>query len=181
MPILWFRYLDTGDRSLIWFIVPLFSHLENTSFFVTDEKSLMYCMHVSLNWLFYIYMLMYIDRDRNICLISVSHKEWNIWLLELVWWPDLVIAIILVVLEKSRFVILYIYYDTIPFLVSRYPLGRVIGGTVYPGLTLTAGTLWWYVFRINVMFEKFFMPVFLKKFKNYNSQCPQSTYYFEPI
>jgi hypothetical protein len=27
----------------------------------------------------------------------------------------------------------------------RYPLGRVIGGTVYPGLTLTAGTIWWYV------------------------------------
>jgi hypothetical protein len=27
----------------------------------------------------------------------------------------------------------------------RYPLGRVIGGTVYPGLTLTAGTMWWYV------------------------------------
>ena len=25
----------------------------------------------------------------------------------------------------------------------RYPLGRVIGGTVYPGLTLTAGTIWW--------------------------------------
>lgn len=25
----------------------------------------------------------------------------------------------------------------------RYPLGRVIGGTVYPGLTLTAGTMWW--------------------------------------
>ncbi|XVF28220.1 hypothetical protein REPUB_Repub15cG0010700 [Reevesia pubescens] len=24
----------------------------------------------------------------------------------------------------------------------RYPLGRVIGGTVYPGLTLTAGTIW---------------------------------------
>ncbi|CDY58976.1 BnaC09g38000D [Brassica napus] len=24
-----------------------------------------------------------------------------------------------------------------------YPLGRVIGGTVYPGLTLTAGTIWW--------------------------------------
>jgi dolichyl-diphosphooligosaccharide--protein glycosyltransferase len=28
-----------------------------------------------------------------------------------------------------------------------YPLGRVIGGTVYPGLTLTAGTLWWLVFK----------------------------------
>lgn len=27
----------------------------------------------------------------------------------------------------------------------RYPLGRVIGGTVYPGLTLTAGTIWWWV------------------------------------
>ncbi|RRT68849.1 hypothetical protein B296_00033685, partial [Ensete ventricosum] len=26
-----------------------------------------------------------------------------------------------------------------------YPLGRVIGGTVYPGLTLTAGSIWWYV------------------------------------
>ncbi|MQM13138.1 hypothetical protein Taro_046059 [Colocasia esculenta] len=26
-----------------------------------------------------------------------------------------------------------------------YPLGRVIGGTVYPGLTLTAGSLWWFV------------------------------------
>ena len=30
----------------------------------------------------------------------------------------------------------------------RYPLGRVIGGTVYPGLTLTAGTLWWCGFEI---------------------------------
>jgi hypothetical protein len=30
-------------------------------------------------------------------------------------------------------------------LAFRYPLGRVIGGTVYPGLTLTAGTIWWYV------------------------------------
>ncbi|XP_071683070.1 dolichyl-diphosphooligosaccharide--protein glycosyltransferase subunit STT3A-like isoform X2 [Lolium perenne] len=25
-----------------------------------------------------------------------------------------------------------------------YPLGRVIGGTVYPGLALTAGSIWWY-------------------------------------
>ncbi|KAI7983292.1 hypothetical protein LOK49_LG15G00478 [Camellia lanceoleosa] len=25
---------------------------------------------------------------------------------------------------------------------SKYPLGHVIGGTVYPGLTLTAGTMW---------------------------------------
>lgn len=30
----------------------------------------------------------------------------------------------------------------------RYPLGRVIGGTVYPGLTLTAGSIWWWVFEI---------------------------------
>lgn len=29
--------------------------------------------------------------------------------------------------------------------IGRYPLGRVIGGTVYPGLTLTAGSIWWYV------------------------------------
>ncbi|KAJ9167869.1 hypothetical protein P3X46_019459 [Hevea brasiliensis] len=31
-----------------------------------------------------------------------------------------------------------------------YPLGRVIGGTVYPGLTLTAGTLWWILNSLNV-------------------------------
>lgn len=31
-----------------------------------------------------------------------------------------------------------------------YPLGRVIGGTVYPGLTLTAGTLWRILNAINI-------------------------------
>ncbi|KAL1804855.1 hypothetical protein ACET3Z_027923 [Daucus carota] len=31
-----------------------------------------------------------------------------------------------------------------------YPLGRVIGGTVYPGLTLTAGTLWWTLNALNI-------------------------------
>ncbi|KAM0856205.1 hypothetical protein ACQ4PT_049269 [Festuca glaucescens] len=31
-----------------------------------------------------------------------------------------------------------------------YPLGRVIGGTVYPGLTLTAGTIWWLLNSINI-------------------------------
>ncbi|XP_056162080.1 dolichyl-diphosphooligosaccharide--protein glycosyltransferase subunit STT3A-like [Syzygium oleosum] len=31
-----------------------------------------------------------------------------------------------------------------------YPLGRVIGGTVYPGLTLTAGTLWWFLNSLNI-------------------------------
>ncbi|PHT52094.1 Dolichyl-diphosphooligosaccharide--protein glycosyltransferase subunit STT3A [Capsicum baccatum] len=31
-----------------------------------------------------------------------------------------------------------------------YPLGRVIGGTVYPGLTLTAGTLWWILNSLNI-------------------------------
>ncbi|KAG8636217.1 dolichyl-diphosphooligosaccharide--protein glycosyltransferase subunit STT3A [Manihot esculenta] len=31
-----------------------------------------------------------------------------------------------------------------------YPLGRVIGGTVYPGLTLTAGTLWWALNSLNI-------------------------------
>ncbi|CAL4894475.1 unnamed protein product [Urochloa decumbens] len=31
-----------------------------------------------------------------------------------------------------------------------YPLGRVIGGTVYPGLTLTAGTIWWLVNSLNI-------------------------------
>ncbi|KAL9362545.1 hypothetical protein Peur_045330 [Populus x canadensis] len=31
-----------------------------------------------------------------------------------------------------------------------YPLGRVIGGTVYPGLTLTAGTLWWLLHSLNI-------------------------------
>ncbi|KAG0566988.1 hypothetical protein KC19_7G102200 [Ceratodon purpureus] len=31
-----------------------------------------------------------------------------------------------------------------------YPLGRVIGGTVYPGLTLTAGTMWWVAQKINI-------------------------------
>ncbi|CAL9027804.1 unnamed protein product [Prunus brigantina] len=31
-----------------------------------------------------------------------------------------------------------------------YPLGRVIGGTVFPGLTLTAGTLWWLLNSLNI-------------------------------
>ncbi|CAI9782546.1 unnamed protein product [Fraxinus pennsylvanica] len=31
-----------------------------------------------------------------------------------------------------------------------YPLGRVIGGTVYPGLTLTAGTLWRILNTLNI-------------------------------
>ncbi|CAI0543467.1 unnamed protein product [Linum tenue] len=31
-----------------------------------------------------------------------------------------------------------------------YPLGRVIGGTVYPGLTLTAGTIWKVVNSLNI-------------------------------
>ncbi|XP_078438680.1 staurosporin and temperature sensitive 3-like A [Wolffia australiana] len=31
-----------------------------------------------------------------------------------------------------------------------YPLGRVIGGTVYPGLTLTAGSMWWIVNSLNI-------------------------------
>ncbi|XP_057968035.1 dolichyl-diphosphooligosaccharide--protein glycosyltransferase subunit STT3A [Malania oleifera] len=31
-----------------------------------------------------------------------------------------------------------------------YPLGRVIGGTVYPGLTLTAGSLWWVLNSLNI-------------------------------
>ncbi|GLJ12540.1 hypothetical protein SUGI_0193170 [Cryptomeria japonica] len=31
-----------------------------------------------------------------------------------------------------------------------YPLGRVIGGTVYPGLTLTAGTMWWIFNSLNI-------------------------------
>ncbi|KAK7245440.1 hypothetical protein RIF29_40286 [Crotalaria pallida] len=31
-----------------------------------------------------------------------------------------------------------------------YPLGRVIGGTVYPGLTLIAGTLWWILNSLNI-------------------------------
>ncbi|CAO2178296.1 unnamed protein product [Urochloa humidicola] len=31
-----------------------------------------------------------------------------------------------------------------------YPLGRVIGGTVYPGLTLTAGTIWWLLNSLNI-------------------------------
>ncbi|KAI3790153.1 hypothetical protein L2E82_02974 [Cichorium intybus] len=31
-----------------------------------------------------------------------------------------------------------------------YPLGRVIGGTVYPGLTLTAGTIWKVLHSLNI-------------------------------
>ncbi|KAG1346610.1 Dolichyl-diphosphooligosaccharide--protein glycosyltransferase subunit STT3A [Cocos nucifera] len=31
-----------------------------------------------------------------------------------------------------------------------YPLGRVIGGTVYPGLTLTAGSMWWLLNSLNI-------------------------------
>nr|XP_010915814.1 dolichyl-diphosphooligosaccharide--protein glycosyltransferase subunit STT3A [Elaeis guineensis] len=31
-----------------------------------------------------------------------------------------------------------------------YPLGRAIGGTVYPGLTLTAGSMWWLLNSLNI-------------------------------
>ncbi|KAJ8492483.1 hypothetical protein OPV22_014204 [Ensete ventricosum] len=31
-----------------------------------------------------------------------------------------------------------------------YPFGRVIGGTVYPGLTLTAGSIWWLLNNLNI-------------------------------
>ncbi|CDY42286.1 BnaC02g08920D [Brassica napus] len=31
-----------------------------------------------------------------------------------------------------------------------YPPGRVIGGTVYPGLTLTVGTIWWVLNSLNI-------------------------------
>lgn len=31
-----------------------------------------------------------------------------------------------------------------------YPLGRVIGGTVFPGLTLTAGFMWWLLNSLNI-------------------------------
>ncbi|KAK3165417.1 hypothetical protein QOZ80_1AG0032900 [Eleusine coracana subsp. coracana] len=31
-----------------------------------------------------------------------------------------------------------------------YPLGRVIGGTVYPGLPLTADTIWWFINSLNI-------------------------------
>ncbi|KAE8676069.1 Dolichyl-diphosphooligosaccharide--protein glycosyltransferase subunit STT3A [Hibiscus syriacus] len=33
---------------------------------------------------------------------------------------------------------------------GTYPLGRVIGGTVYPGLTLTAGTICWLLNSLNI-------------------------------
>lgn len=43
-------------------------------------------------------------------------------------------------------------YDFWNFFDDRtwYPLGRVVGGTLYPGLTLTAGTMWWVVNSLNI-------------------------------
>ncbi|KAG1367809.1 Dolichyl-diphosphooligosaccharide--protein glycosyltransferase subunit STT3A [Cocos nucifera] len=41
-----------------------------------------------------------------------------------------------------------------------YPLGRVIGGTVYPGLTLTAGSMWWYVLDMVETVCVFTAPIF---------------------
>lgn len=84
-------------------------------------------------------------------LVSVSYKEWNLWLLELVWWSNLVLD------PQTYLLMLHQQYQIRPkfgvmlFLhVSRYPLGRVIGGTVYPGLTLTAGSMWWYVLDMDI-------------------------------
>ncbi|KAL5976806.1 Dolichyl-diphosphooligosaccharide--protein glycosyltransferase subunit stt3a [Asimina triloba] len=37
-----------------------------------------------------------------------------------------------------------------PQVNGMYPLGRVIGGTVYPGLTLTAGSIWWFLNSLNI-------------------------------
>ncbi|CAL9117086.1 unnamed protein product [Musa acuminata var. zebrina] len=47
-----------------------------------------------------------------------------------------------------------------------YPLGRVIGGTVYPGLTLTAGSIWWLLNNLNIPLSVetvcvFTAPIFL--------------------
>jgi hypothetical protein len=74
------------------------------------------------------------------CLVSVFVKEWNLRVLELVWWPDMVW------LDGTHesFRMWYVCPLFLTVLCVRYPLGRVIGGTVYPGLTLTAGTIWWY-------------------------------------
>ncbi|KAG9148864.1 hypothetical protein Leryth_020827 [Lithospermum erythrorhizon] len=43
-------------------------------------------------------------------------------------------------------------YDFWNFFDDRtwYPLGRVVGGTLYPGLTLTAGTMWWVLNSLNI-------------------------------
>ena len=31
-----------------------------------------------------------------------------------------------------------------------YPLGRVVGGTVYPGLMFTAGSMFWLLHNLNI-------------------------------
>lgn len=93
--------------------------------------------------------------------ISVSHKEWDIWLLELVWWSDLVILMSVcgIFLFKLLEIVFTENYTTLLLsALIRYPLGRVIGGTVYPGLTLTAGTLWWYASWTNFCFLKILYP-----------------------
>ncbi|XWS17319.1 hypothetical protein CRYUN_Cryun33cG0057100 [Craigia yunnanensis] len=50
-----------------------------------------------------------------------------------------------------------------------YPLGRVIGGTVYPGLTLTAGTIWWHVFLKVNRGKNYFYEILLISFLLLNS------------
>ena len=43
------------------------------------------------------------------------------------------------------------YYDFVNWFdeLSWYPLGRVVGGTVYPGIMLTAGVMHWFVNLLN--------------------------------
>ncbi|ONK69757.1 uncharacterized protein A4U43_C05F26400 [Asparagus officinalis] len=52
----------------------------------------------------------------------------------------------------TQFLTKYGIYDFWNWFDDRtwYPLGRVIGGTVYPGLTLTAGTMWWILNSLNI-------------------------------
>eukprot|EP00744_Colponema_vietnamica_P000636 GILI01001120.1.p1 GENE.GILI01001120.1~~GILI01001120.1.p1 ORF type:complete len:470 (+),score=149.77 GILI01001120.1:70-1479(+) len=44
---------------------------------------------------------------------------------------------------------------------SWYPLGRVIGGTIYPGLMMTAASIYWFLHAINIPIDIRNMCVFL--------------------
>lgn len=93
-----------------------------------------------------------IDGNCIVCLFQFLSKNgiyefWN-WFDDRTWY---LIVVTLLFMINSLCIFLIIFFPKF-YLVHciflsfcRYPLGRVIGGTVYPGLTLTAGTMWWYV------------------------------------
>lgn len=43
-----------------------------------------------------------------------------------------------------------IYTLTFVVVSSRYPLGRIVGGTVYPGLMITSGSIHWLLHLLHI-------------------------------